>query len=99
MSKSCHERKSTQRVLVWVNKQREKLGLRPLKHLKKGRIGSPNACSIAASLSTKSLYTEVDSINIEVWRGEDAVLNVAPPKYVADWIFRFDEGRYPELAL
>jgi|SRR3954469_25043635 hypothetical protein len=105
MPLACHDRRDTQRVLGLVNRIRtDKLSLPPLKRLKPGRLGIPWSCSIAASLSTPTKYkASVDEKGIVVTgrTNEDAVVTLGSddvPKYLGEWIARFDDGAFPELV-
>lgn len=109
--KSCHELVSTKRVLAWVNKQRVKLGWKPLKRLKPGYVGHDVKCSIAQSLSRKGFVAFVSGgPEISVFKGNgpdgtlwpdaaNPVLEVPTPKYVQNWIDAFDSDKYPELVI
>lgn len=105
----CHTRKDTRKVLRYVNRIRDELGLRPLLYLAKGEVGNAMRCSIAASLTTKYTVAEVDADSITVYRKArlrgNKPGNVAQtvsrsplPKHVSQWIQRFDSHTLPGLV-
>ncbi len=102
----CEDRADTRRVLGWVNRQRAKLGLRPLKRLYKGHPNDPERCVIAASIATvKDSHAEIDPSNhpefdgsFDIRRG-DKEIQGRLPKYVNYYANRFDSRAYPELVV
>lgn len=103
----CHQRADTKRVLAYVNRLRLRLGMKPVKFLAAGSIGSPTECSIAATLTTKYTKADVTGSSILVSRmsrvsGNRAgdivqTLSESPPQYVGEWIKAFDKGDLPGL--
>lgn len=89
-----------QRVLAYVNRLRDQLGLKPLKRLPEGEPEERMKCPIARALAVGGLAADVGPELICVFAQTGrALLEVEPPKYVADWINAFDNGRFPHLEL
>jgi len=101
--------KIEERVLRYVNRLRKehKIG-RPLKRLRKGEIGDWSGCTIARSLTSKSTAAGVTMSRIDIGPPKEAGsvfggprifgrTTTTPPKYVGDFIDRFDEGKLPHL--
>lgn len=103
----CHQRADTKRVLAYVNRLRLRLGLKPVKFLTAGSLGSPTECSIAATLTTKYTRADVTGTSILVNRRSRVSGNrvgdivqtftETPPIYVREWIKAFDQGDLPGL--
>lgn len=94
--------KAEQKVLAYVNRQRAKLKLKPLKRLPKGFPGICRACPIANALSVGGYAADVDAGHLEVWPEEKpdvTSLSTDLPKYVSRFVEDFDEGKYPHLEV
>ena len=85
------------RVLEWANRWRVEGGVEPLDDLPKGVPCRAEACPLANALKPivmEGHYVEIDGGSI--W------LNGAmhsTPKYVQEFVQRFDDGKYPELIV
>lgn len=84
--------KTEARVLAWVNRQRKKYVIgKPLTKLPKGLRRTSYGCPLALALCGK----------VTAYRAEvpGSITGITLPKYVHDWIMRFDDGAYPHLHL
>jgi hypothetical protein len=88
-------------ALEWANSVRRILSLPAVNALEPGRMGSPQSCPVARTITfgVEDDYTASVSGATRVYRGADALraLNVGTPNEVAGFITAFDGGRFPEL--
>ncbi len=76
--------------MAYVNRLRAKHGLgAPLEDLPKGRPAKTGSCPLAKALGPNA---QVDGAFAEV-----GVECVRLPRYVGDFVERFDDGKYPDL--
>lgn len=95
------------RVLELINQARKALGYRPLKKLRKGIQGEPNACplfhSIPYAKKVGELYIEMRSQESAkkiagAWKDICVDGTVVLPGVLQGFISKFDDGKYPELV-
>ncbi len=87
-----------QQVLSWLNLQREKLALDPLKEIRGGRRRHFSYCPVALSLNDEPGTIRIASWGWQRYDAEQEYHTLIPiPDYVQDFIRKFDNGDYDEF--
>lgn len=90
--------RTEQRVLAFCNRIRAKLGLKPRKRLVKGNKDDCFRCVVSNTIaSPSSEFIVSDDCSIVAGHNGKEV-GVRTPKYIKDFMRRFDAGEYPHLV-
>lgn len=85
-------------TLDWVNEQRNKYGMKPLKKLRPGKRSDRNYCVIARSLRNGEVnYTSTSGHTTKLYKTKGGTVDLKHPPSVVEFINRFDSTRYPDL--
>lgn len=96
------------RILAYVNRVRKAQGKEPLQELPKGSRVDAECCPVGKGMGLSTAQTTfmcgdvgqaellAQRLRLDLYRPGSA--EVRHPRYVTEWIRRFDDGKYPELV-